>query len=173
MGWIADRVFKRTDYQITSQFGYRVNPITGAKGEFHDAVDYGTHREKWPQYGIGDGKVINCGIDTKYGNAKFVWVEYPQYDIKLLYYHLDSISVKKGQTVDENTIIGYTGQTGYATGIHLHLGCKKIGTTNYIDVESIPKPKEDPIHEPWSEIDYEKLYKELKEKVDKFIEGIK
>lgn len=133
---LPERIFKRKDYQITSPFGTRVNPITGAKGEFHDGVDYGTHGEKWPQYGIEKGRVLSCGVDTNYGNAKFVWVEYPRLGFKLLHYHLNEIKVVKGQEVDENTIIGTTGKTGYATGIHLHLGMKFLNNNTYVDAEA-------------------------------------
>lgn len=52
-----------------------------------------------------------------------------------MHYHLDSINVKKGQKVDENTIIGYTGDTGEVTGIHLHLGMKYIGQNKFEDAE--------------------------------------
>ncbi len=36
--------------------------------------------------------------------------------------HLDRIDVVAGQTADNNTVIGLTGMTEQATGIHLHLG---------------------------------------------------
>ena len=132
---LAERIFRRNDYYITSPFGYRINPITGEKGEFHDGVDYGTNAQKWPQYALEKGIILNCGIDTNYANAKFVWVQYDRLGIKLLHYHLDSISVVKGQEVDENTILGYTGKTGYATGIHLHLGMKYLSDNKYVDAE--------------------------------------
>lgn len=54
----------------------------------------------------------------------------------MLHYHLDSIKVKAGQTVNENTILGYTGKTGKATGIHLHLGLKLLSGGDYIDPEA-------------------------------------
>ena len=38
-----------------------------------------------------------------------------------LYYHLDSISVKSGQSVTADTQIGIVGNTGLSTGIHLHI----------------------------------------------------
>ena len=131
---LAERIFKRNDYYITSPFGNRIDPINGNRS-FHSGCDYGTHNEKWAQYGVEDGVVLSCGIDYKYDNAKYVWVKYPRLNIKLLYYHLDSISVVSGQNVDNNTIIGYTGKTGRATGIHLHLGMKYLGNDNYVNPE--------------------------------------
>lgn len=131
---LAERIFKRNDYYITSPFSYRRDPIDG-NISFHSGCDYGTHGEKWPQYGVEAGEVISCGLDSAYDNAKYVWVKYPRLNIKLLYYHLDSICVTKGQQVDNNTIIGYTGMTGRATGIHLHLGMKYLNSNNYVDPE--------------------------------------
>lgn len=60
-------------------------------------------------------------------------VNYPRINKKLLHYHLDSIKVKLGQKVTEETIIGYTGKTGMATGIHLHLGMQESNGNIYQD----------------------------------------
>ena len=53
----------------------------------------------------------------------------------MLHYHLDSIKVKAGQKVTKETLLGYTGKTGKATGIHLHLGVKRLSGGGYIDPE--------------------------------------
>lgn len=127
---LAEKIFKRKDFYVTSAFGYRKDPINGAT-KFHSGCDYGTNVEKWKQYAIENGSVISCGIASD--GAKYVWVKYPRLNIKLLHYHLDSISVKAGQAVNENTILGYTGKTGRATGIHLHLGMKYLNKDSYVD----------------------------------------
>lgn len=121
---------------MTSPFGIRIHPITKEKKQ-HLGVDYGTKGEKWAQYALEDGTVLSCGKDSAGANALFVWVSYPRLNLKLLHYHLDSISVRKGQVVNENTVLGYTGTTGNSTGIHLHLGAKHISDNIYFDPEEV------------------------------------
>jgi murein DD-endopeptidase MepM/ murein hydrolase activator NlpD len=148
---LATRIFKRErgdgpeEYYITSPFGQRIDPITGKVIVYHNGCDYGTHGNKWPQYALEQGHIDNVFID-QYG-AKDIWVSYPRLGYKCLHGHLDSFNVSIGQEVDENTILGYTGMTGKATGIHLHLGVKYIGGSDWIDPESIdyqegPEPPE-------------------------------
>lgn len=141
---LATRIFNRercenasgnpNDYYITSRFGRRTDPLTG-KTTYHNGVDYGTHNNKWPQYALEDGIVDNV-FEDQYG-AKDIWVSYPRLGYRCLHGHLDRFNVKKGQSVNHNTILGYTGMTGRANGIHLHLGVKYIGGSEWIDPESI------------------------------------
>jgi murein DD-endopeptidase MepM/ murein hydrolase activator NlpD len=44
-----------------------------------------------------------------------------------VYGHLYSISVKAGQMVDTNTVLGYEGSTGASTGTHLHFEIRVNG----------------------------------------------
>lgn len=130
---LATRIFKREDWYVTSKFGYRdeIKTSAGTTGTFHSGCDYGTNKEKWKQYALEDGSILSCG--TASDGAKYVWVKYPRLNIKLLHYHLDTISVKKGQAVNSNTVLGTTGKTGKATGIHLHLGMKYLNKDTYVD----------------------------------------
>jgi len=120
----ATKIFKNPSIVITSTFGNRIDPITGIKA-FHLGVDYGTRGQKLPQYGLEKGVVLSCGQDGTGGI--YANVHYPTLgDHVGVYYHLDRLAVKTGQSVDTNTVIGYTGTTGRSTGIHLHFGwCKK------------------------------------------------
>jgi hypothetical protein len=130
---LATRIFKREDWYVTSKFGYRnaINTSAGTTGTFHSGCDYGTSGNKWKQYALENGTILSCG--TASDGAKYVWVKYPRLNIKLLHYHLDTISVKKGQSVNSNTVLGTTGKTGKATGIHLHLGLKYLNNDTYVD----------------------------------------
>ena len=146
---LAKRIFRDGEYYITSKFGKRdvINTSAGTTSSFHSGVDYGTNNQKWNQYALEDGKVISCGTDTAAnGYAKCVWVEYPRLGIKLLHYHLDEIKVKKGQKVTFKTVLGTTGKSGKATGIHLHLGMKYLNNNEYVDPEKYDYKRKDEVN---------------------------
>ena len=126
MSKISDLIFAGKKHYITSPYGKRnvISTSSGTTSSFHSGTDYGTYSKKLPQYAIEDGTVLSCG--TASDGAKYVWVGYPRIGKKLLHYHLDSIAVKKGQAVKKGTLLGKTGKTGKATGIHLHLGIRDL-----------------------------------------------
>ena len=136
---LSERIFRGGKHKITSPFGQR-NAVYDSKGKLvakagmHNGCDYGTYGVKLPQYALEDGIVLSAGKDST--GAIFAWVRYSRLGIELLHYHLDSVNVSKGQAVNKDTIIGYTGTTGNSTGIHLHLGFRKVGSTQYYDPES-------------------------------------
>lgn len=153
---IAERTFRRKDYRLTSPYGTRIHPVTKVKS-FHWGVDYGTQGQKWKQYALEEGTVLSAGVDNSSSGqgALFAWVSYPRLGIKCLYYHLDVVYVKRGQSVTHDTVIGLTGTTGRSTGIHLHLGTKWLKTDAYFDPETfdyqpqvIPTPTPTPIPTP-------------------------
>lgn len=137
MSELSDLIFHEKSNYISSPYGPRksMNTSKGKTSSFHDGVDYATYSVKLPQYPVTDGVVLSCGTDWAFGGAKYVWVKYDSLGVKMLHYHLDSICVKKGQAVNKNTVLGYTGKTGRATGIHLHLGLKKLSGGGYINPE--------------------------------------
>ena len=136
---LATRIFRKNrgtganEYYITSPFGWRVDPITGER-KFHAGCDYGTHANKWAQYALESGIVENVWTDS--AGAKCLRIRYDRLGYRCTHCHLDSILVHTGQSVDENTVVGYTGMTGYATGIHLDLRVQYIGSSEYKDPES-------------------------------------
>ena len=112
----------------SSPYGPRKSISTsgGKTSSFHNGTDYATNGVKLPQYAIEDGYVFASAKASD--GANYVWVIYPRIKAAMLHYHLDSRSVKAGQKVVKGTRLGYTGMTGKATGIHLHLGHKNLGS---------------------------------------------
>ena len=105
---------------ITSQFGHRVDPITGEVSS-HTGTDIAC-AEGTPILAAADGVVtVANGLDSWGGSYGY----YIQIDhgggLETLYAHCSSICVTTGQQVQAGQVIGYVGHTGRATGSHLHL----------------------------------------------------
>lgn len=139
MSTVSNLIFHNEKHYITSNYGKRsvLKTSNGQTASFHSGTDYGTNGKKIAQYAIEDGSILSCGKASD--GALYVWVSYPRLKVKMLHYHLDSIKVKAGQIVNENTLLGFTGKTGKATGIHLHLGIKRLSGGDYIDPEEWSK----------------------------------
>ena len=105
---------------ITSQFGHRVDPITGEVSS-HTGTDIAC-AEGTPILAAADGTVtVANGLDSWGGSYGY----YIQIDhgggLETLYAHCSSICVATGQQVQAGEVIGYVGHTGRVTGSHLHL----------------------------------------------------
>jgi murein DD-endopeptidase MepM/ murein hydrolase activator NlpD len=101
--------------RVGSSFGEREDPING-EGAFHPGIDieapYGT-----PVRAAGDGVVTGAVMGAGYGRE----IELDHgHDVLTLYGHLSAIAVTAGQHVTRGQVIGYVGQSGRATGPHLH-----------------------------------------------------
>ena len=104
---------------ITSQFGHRVDPITGEVSS-HTGTDIAC-AEGTPILAAADGIVtVANGLDSWGGSYGY----YIQIDhgsgLQTLYAHCSSICVTTGQQVRAGEVIGYVGHTGRVTGNHLH-----------------------------------------------------
>ena len=139
MSTLSNLIFHNANHYITSPFGPRdsISTAAGNTSNFHSGTDYGTNGKKLTQYAIEDGTILSCG--TASDGAKYVWVSYPRLNVKMLHYHLDTIKVKAGQKVTADTALGTTGKTGKSTGVHLHLGIKRLSGGDYIDPEKWSK----------------------------------
>lgn len=144
MSKISNLIFKNAKHTITSKYGKRnvIQTSAGKTSSFHYGTDYGTYGKKLAQYAIESGTIYSCGTDTD--GAKYVTIKYPRINKRFLHWHLDSIKVKKGQSVTKGTLLGYTGKTGKATGIHLHLGIIDLKTGKYVDPEAYAKQYTEP-----------------------------
>ena len=102
---------------ITSPFGNRVSPTTGAS-TYHQGVDLDTGTGD-PVYATRAGVVTFSG----WGNAAGNYIKIDHQDgFSSIYMHLSASYVKAGQIVSAGQTIGATGATGITTGDHLHFG---------------------------------------------------
>lgn len=100
---------------ITSGFGYRRDPFTGAAA-LHSGIDFkGAHGSSI--LAAAQGKIVFAGIKSGYGNC--VEVSHGN-GLITRYAHLSSIGVRTGQKVDKGQRLGGMGSTGRSTGTHLH-----------------------------------------------------
>ena len=110
--------------QITSSYGYRVDPILKKPG-FHAGVDM-RGEEGSPVVATGAGKITHAGKKGGYG----LMVEVTHGDgLKTRYAHLSGITVTRGQIVTAGETIGKVGSTGRSTGPHLHYETVRNGKT--------------------------------------------
>ncbi|MCK9858053.1 M23 family metallopeptidase [Paenibacillus sp. ATY16] len=112
----------RSSYRISSNFGYRIHPITHVR-KLHTGIDFAV-----PQgtdvYAAEAGVVIVAQTWSGYGNA--IIIDHGN-GLWTLYGHLRNggIMVEKGQTVKKGEKIGESGNTGNSTGPHLHFEVRK------------------------------------------------
>lgn len=99
-------------YCITSRYGWRW-------GKVHEALDISCTGCGSPIYAANNGTVETSTYHSMNGNYVVINHNNGYYTI---YAHLASLKVKAGQTVSMGDVIGTMGQTGKATGCHLHFG---------------------------------------------------
>ena len=105
---------------ITSQFGHRVDPITGEVSS-HTGTDIAC-AEGTPILAAADGVVtVANGLDSWGGSYGYYIKINHGGGLETLYAHCSSICVTTSQQVQAGEVIGYVGHTGRVTGNHLHL----------------------------------------------------
>jgi murein DD-endopeptidase MepM/ murein hydrolase activator NlpD len=88
----------------------------------------------------GDGVVEFAGQKGGYGNV--VILRHGN-QTTTLYGHLSRIAVRRGARVAQNDTVGFVGQTGWATGPHLHYEFRVAGQPR--NPRSIALPAADPV----------------------------
>lgn len=102
-------------YCITSPYGWRW-------GKIHEALDISCTGCGSPIYAANNGTVEIATYHSINGNYVIINHNNGYYTI---YAHMARLEVKAGQTVQMGDRIGTMGQTGKATGCHLHFGISK------------------------------------------------
>jgi murein DD-endopeptidase MepM/ murein hydrolase activator NlpD len=101
--------------RVSSGFGMRLHPIQ-SKWKAHKGIDYAAPTGTRVR-AVGDAVVEFAGVKGGYGNV-VILRHNGQYST--VYAHLSRIAVRRGARVAQNDTIGFVGQTGWATGPHLH-----------------------------------------------------
>lgn len=112
----------KTEYRLTSAFGYRTHPIYKTK-RLHTGMDMAVARGT-PIYAAESGRVITARSMSGYGNCVIIdhggglWT---------VYGHImnGGILVKEGEEVKRGEKIALVGSTGDSTGNHLHFEVRK------------------------------------------------
>lgn len=114
----ARRIFIAPVYgEIYSPFGLRDFDDDGVLDSAHSGIDIPAP-EGTPLYAAGDGVVTEAGDSgSNYGLVVEILHENGLYTH---YSHLSAVTVKVGQAVSQNQMIGNVGTTGFVTGAHVH-----------------------------------------------------
>lgn len=103
--------------EVTNPYGWQAHPVTKQKS-LHSGVDlaadYGTN-----VLAVADGTVLDCSYDAAYG---YILTLEHENGVQTQYAHLSEFLVNAGAEVRQGQIIAKTGDSGWTTGPHLHLG---------------------------------------------------
>lgn len=120
-------------YTLTSYFGYRAYPFNPSRRELHAGLDIAGTGYGSPIYASNNGTIeVMKSIRWDYGTHIIInhnngyWTTYG---------HMSGFAkgLKVGDTVSRGQIIGYMGQSGAATGTHLHFEIR-VGANRYANV---------------------------------------
>lgn len=107
---------------LSSYYGTRTDPLTGNK-KWHSGVDIGSHHGREVK-SVATGVVTFAGEKGGYGNT----LEISHGDGLLTRYgHNQDLLVKEGDIVHKGTPIALVGNTGRATGPHVHFEVREDG----------------------------------------------
>ena len=144
-------IFPLKNPRITQFFGLTPFALTGAYGykdgkpNPHRGIDFGVSIGT-PMLATASGTVRDFENMDAYPGCvsygKWILIDHDN-GLSTLYAHLSLIKVKRGQRVNTGDLVGYSGNSGYSTGPHLHFsvfdgsavkvgpytwsrGCKKV-----------------------------------------------
>lgn len=131
--------------RITSSFGYRVDPISGATGSWHGGLDLVGQNDKYICAPC-DGEIVVSQIITDRSNRTWEWGNYiclrsDEHNVLIYMCHMAERYIHAGQFVKAGEVIGLEGSTGYSTGSHCHFevrdyGGKQINPAEMLKIEN-------------------------------------
>lgn len=125
--------------RITQYFGNTPFAQSGAyNGKGHNGIDLAASIGT-PIKAALSGVVLGTGntdaVRGCYSFGKWVMIKHGN-GLNTMYAHLSQIAVSQGETVGTGQLLGYSGETGYATGPHLHFGVYVSAATQIVTLGS-------------------------------------
>lgn len=106
-----------------SGFGIRLHPVHKIK-KMHTGIDFTAPRGT-PIQATGNGRVVKAEYD-RFGYGNHVVIDHG-FGYSSLYGHMESFTVRVGETVKKGQTIGKIGNTGTSTAPHLHYEVRRNG----------------------------------------------
>lgn len=122
-GWGSPFVGRDWRLAVTSEYGNRVDPLTGVP-DFHTGIDIG-YPIGTPINAVKSG-VVEAAIKSSTDYGWHIIIDHGG-GIKTLYGHCSSLLVSEGQQIVQGQAIALVGKTGRVTGPHLHLNVEING----------------------------------------------
>jgi len=124
------------DGEITSGFGMRYHPILHY-ARMHSGVDWGAPVGT-PIFAAGNGTVLKAEFTSGYGRR--VEIQHANGYVTT-YNHMSGFGrgITAGVHVNQGQVVGYLGQSGLATGPHLHY--EVVINGNFVDPMAIKLPR--------------------------------
>lgn len=110
------------DGRLSSGFGWREDPIDGGR-RLHAGVDVANLKDT-RVVAVAAGSVRFAGWAA--GCGRMAVVEHGD-GVETRYCHLEAFSIRPGDAVAAGSVVGRMGDTGRATGMHLHFEVRADG----------------------------------------------
>ena len=136
LSWPLEYVYITQPFGFTSSsaklYGYRSGSYKGK----HAGVDFRANNDK--VYAMSNGVVADSGDTDKVCKhaslGRWILIKYDN-GLSSIYGHLSKIVASDGERVDSETVVAYSGNTGYSTAPHLHIG---VAPADAVTVETWP-----------------------------------
>lgn len=131
-GWVWPVPYSSS--YITSPYGYRTDPISGAY-KFHSGIDISMPNAMGKNLvAVKPGTVILAKY-TSSGYGNYIMIDHGGGYVSL-YGHCKSLNASVGDYVNQGQVIAYIGSSGYSTGPHVHFEIRyngeKMNPLNYV-----------------------------------------
>lgn len=123
LAWPVEHVLITQGFGLTESSQKLYSYRTGQWSGKHAGVDFRANNDK--VLAMADGVVVGSGntdqVCPKASTGVWVLIKYDN-GLANTFFHLSSVVVKNGQRVKTGDLVAYSGNTGYSTAPHLHVG---------------------------------------------------